>query len=62
LLGIGASGNKAMFTALSEVEDEFKDFLDLWIGLDDNEEFLQFISKNIIKYLKKEFKHEPPYI
>lgn len=62
LLGIGASGNKAMFTALSEVEEEFKDFLDLWIGLDDNEEFLQFISKNMIKYLKKEFKHEPPYI
>jgi len=51
-----------MFTALSEIEEEFKDFLDLWIGLDDNEEFLHFISKNMIKYLKKEFKHEPPYI
>jgi hypothetical protein len=51
-----------MHTALLEIEQEFDNFLELWISLDDNEEFLNFISFNMIKYFEQALLTLPPFM
>ena len=62
MIWLGPSGYKAMHTALLEIEQEFDDFLELWISLDDNEEFLNFISSNMIKYFEQALLTLPPFM
>lgn len=62
MIGLGASGYKAMHTALLEIEEVFDEFLELRTGLDDNEEFLQFISSNMIKYFENALLFPPPFM
>ena len=62
MIWLGPSGYKAMHTALLEMEQEFDDFLELWISLDDNEEFLNFISSNMIKYFEQALLTLPPFM
>lgn len=61
VVGVANSGEKVLFDAIGELGEELAPLLELWMNLDDNEQFLQFICKNISSFLHQAQKSKPPY-
>lgn len=61
VVGVANSGEKVLFDAIGELGEELAPLLELWMNLDDNDQFLQFICKNISSFLHQAQKSKPPY-